>query len=66
MAQPGNKTKIHPSKRHNNPMTYKSGKPRLRGLTVNQLSGLLNKISTKKERRKVVNQLERVHARKPK
>jgi hypothetical protein len=66
MAQPGNKTKIHPSKRHNNPMTYKSGKPRLRGLTVNQLSGLLNKISTKKERRKVVNQLERVHARKTK
>ena len=62
----GATARVHPGKRHNNPLQYKSGKPRLRGLTVNQLSGLLNKISTKKERRKVVNQLERVHARKSK
>ena len=60
MAQPGS-SKVHPSKRHNNPMTYKSGKPRLRGLNVNQLTGLLNKTQTKKERAKIVKQMERRH-----
>jgi hypothetical protein len=44
MAQPGNKGgKIHPSKRHNNPMVYKSGKPRLRTLNLKQLQELKNK-----------------------
>jgi hypothetical protein len=52
MAQPGNKP-VHKSKRHNNPMTYKSGKPRLRTLNVNQLTELVNKTQTKKEKCKI-------------
>jgi len=42
MAQPGSK-QVHPSKRHNNPMVYKSGKPRLRTLNLKQLQELKNK-----------------------
>ena len=52
MAQPGNK-QVHKSKRHNNPMTYKSGKPRLRTLNVNQLTELSNKTQAKKEKCKI-------------
>jgi hypothetical protein len=52
MAQPGSKP-VHKSKRHNNPMTYKSGKPRLRPLNVKQLNELLNKTQTKKEKCKI-------------
>ena len=59
MAQPGKTGKIHPSKRHNNPMTYKSGKPRLRVLNLTQLKALLEKTSTKKDKRKIENQINR-------
>ena len=48
MAQPGQKA-VHKSKRHNNPMTYKSGKPRLRGLNTKQLSDLLAKTQVRRE-----------------
>lgn len=57
MAQPGSK-QVHKSKRHNNPMAYKSGKPRLRGLNIKQLSALLEKTSTKKEKAKIQKVLE--------
>jgi hypothetical protein len=52
MAQPGNK-QVHKSKRHNNPMAYKSGKPRLRPLNVTQLTALLGKTQVKKEKCKI-------------
>jgi hypothetical protein len=52
MAQPGNK-QVHKSRRHNNPMVYKSGKPRLRTLNVTQLNALVEKTSTKKEKSKI-------------
>ena len=58
MAQPGNK-QVHKSKRHNNPMTYKSGKPRLRPLNVTQLTALLDKTSTKKEKSKINREIAR-------
>ena len=58
MAQPGNKL-VHKSKRHNNPMTYKSGKPRLRGLNTKQLSVLLEKTQVKKEKCKIGRELKR-------
>lgn len=58
MAQPGNKN-VHKSKRHNNPMTYKSGKPRLRPLNVKQLTSLLEKTSTKKEKCKIEREIAR-------
>ena len=58
MAQPGNK-QVHKSKRHNNPMAYKSGKPRLRPLNVKQLTDLLNKTQTKKEKCKIDREIAR-------
>jgi hypothetical protein len=58
MAQPGNK-QVHKSKRHNNPMAYKSGKPRLRTLNVTQLDALVEKTSTKKEKSKINREIAR-------
>jgi hypothetical protein len=58
MAQPGNKA-VHRSKRHNNPMTYKSGKPRLRTLNVSQLEALVAKTQVKKEASKIKREIAR-------
>ena len=58
MAQPGNKA-VHKSRRHNNPMLYKSGKPRLRGLNTKQLSDLLAKTQGKKNQAKIQRELKR-------
>ena len=58
MAQPGNKA-VHKSKRHNNPMLYKSGKPRLRTLNVVQLTALVEKTQVKKEKSKIQRELAR-------
>ena len=59
MAQPGNKGRIHPSKRHNNPMVYKSGKPRLRPLNVKQLTELLAKTQVRREQAKIEREIAR-------
>ena len=59
MAQPGNKARVHPSKRHNNPMVYKSGKPRLRTLNVTQLNALIEKTQVKKEKSKITREISR-------
>jgi hypothetical protein len=58
MAQPGNK-QVHKSKRHNNPMTYKSGKPRLRTLNVKQLEELKNKTQGNKNVAKIQREIIR-------
>jgi hypothetical protein len=58
MAQPGNK-QVHKSRRHNNPMAYKSGKPRLRPLNVTQLTALLDKTQVKKEKSKIIREIAR-------
>ena len=58
----GPTTKVHPSKRHNNPMLYKSGKPRLRPLNIKQLTALLDKTSVKKEQAKITRELARKSA----
>ena len=58
MAQPGNKA-VHKSKRHNNPMAYKSGKPRLRPLNVKQLTELLGKTQGRKNQAKIERELAR-------
>jgi hypothetical protein len=57
MATPSNR--VHPSKRHNNPMLYKSGKPRLRTLNVKQLAALIEKTQVKKEASKIKRELAR-------
>lgn len=59
MAQPGNKARVHPSRRHNNPMTYKNGKPRLRTLNVTQLTALADKTQVKKEKSKIIREIAR-------
>ena len=59
MAQPGKGGKVHPSKRHNNPMVYKNGKPRLRGLNTKQLSDLLEKTQGNKNKDKIKREIER-------
>jgi hypothetical protein len=58
MAQPGQKA-VHKSKRHANPMAYKSGKPRLRTLNVKQLEELKGKTQSKKEAAKIRNEISR-------
>lgn len=58
----GPTTRVHPSKRHNNPLLYKSGKPRLRPLNVTQLTALLDKTSRKKEKAKIARELARKSA----
>ena len=58
MAQPGNKVQ-HRSRRHNNPMTYKSGKPRLRTLNTVQLTALVEKTQVKKEKSKIEREIAR-------
>jgi hypothetical protein len=58
MAQPGNK-QVHKSKRHNNPMAYKSGKPRLRTLNVKQLEELKNKTQGNKNVAKIQREISR-------
>lgn len=55
----GPTTKVHPSKRHNNPMLYKNGKPRLRPLNTKQLTALLEKTQVKKEKSKIERELKR-------
>lgn len=58
MAQPGNK-QVHKSRRHNNPMAYKSGKPRLRPLNTKQLSELLEKTQGRKNQAKIEREIAR-------
>jgi hypothetical protein len=58
MAQPGNK-QVHKSRRHNNPMAYKSGKPRLRPLNVKQLTELLDKTQGRKNQAKIEREIMR-------
>ena len=53
----------HPSKRHNDPMKYQSGKPRLRPLNVTQLAELLTKTQSTKEKAKISRELFRKEAR---
>lgn len=58
MAQPGNK-QVHKSRRHNNPMVYKSGKPKLRPLNVKQLTELLDKTQGRKNQAKIEREIAR-------
>ncbi len=46
-----------------NPMTTKTGKPRLGPLNLNQLNTLLEKTSKKKHKRKILNRIAVVEKR---
>ena len=56
--------RVHPSKRHNYPLQYKSGKPRLRPLNVTQLTALIDKTQRKKDRAKITREIARKQAKK--
>ena len=58
----GPNVRVHPSKRHNNPMQYKSGKPRLRPLNLTQLQTLLDKTQRKRDKAKIRNEINRKQA----
>lgn len=58
----GPSQRIHPSKRHNNPMQYKNGKPRLRPLNLTQLQTLLDKTQRNRDKAKIRNEINRKQA----
>jgi hypothetical protein len=59
----GPTARVHPSKRHNHPLQYKSGKPRLRPLNINQLTALIDKTQRKKDKAKISKEITRKQAR---
>lgn len=59
----GPSARVHPSKRHNHPLQYKSGKPRLRPLNIAQLTALIDKTQRKKDRAKITREIARKQAR---
>ena len=61
MAGPAGK--VHPGRRHNNPMMHKNGKPRLKPLNITQLSALVEKTQRKKDKAKITREIARKQAR---
>ncbi len=59
----GATARVHPSKRHNHPLQYKSGKPRLRPLNIIQLTALIDKTQRKKDKAKLSREIVRKQAR---
>jgi hypothetical protein len=59
----GSTARVHPGKRHNNPMQYKNGKPRLRPLNLTQLTALIDKTQRKKDKAKINKEIARKQAR---
>jgi len=59
----GPTARVHPSKRHNHPLQYKSGKPRLRLLNIAQLTALIDKTQRKKDKAKITREIARKQAR---
>ena len=55
----GATARVHPSKRHNHPLQYKSGKPRLRPLNLTQLTAMLDKTQRKKDKAKLSREITR-------
>jgi len=58
----GATARVHPSKRHNHPLQYKSGKPRLRPLNIAQLTALIDKTQRKKDKAKISREITRRQA----
>jgi hypothetical protein len=55
----GPTARVHPGKRHANPMLTKNGKPRLGPLNIKQLEELLNKTQQKKTKAKISREITR-------
>ena len=59
----GATARVHPGKRHNNPMQYKNGKSRLRPLNIAQLTALVEKTQRKKDKAKISREIARKQVR---
>jgi hypothetical protein len=59
----GAQGKVHPGRRHNNPMLHKNGKPRLKPLNITQLTALVDKTQRKKDKAKITREIARKQAR---
>ena len=59
----GPSTKVHPGRRHQNPMLTRNGKTRLGPLNVKQLSELMEKTQQKKTKAKIAREIARKQAR---
>ena len=55
----GATARVHPGKRHNNPLQHKSGKTRLRPLNIAQLTELVGKTQRKKDKSKISREISR-------
>lgn len=62
MAKAGGTQKIHPSKRHQDPLKTKNGKTRLGPLNIQQLQELAEKAKRGKDRAKFLKEIFRKQA----
>lgn len=62
MAKPGGQQRIHPSRRHRDPLKTKNGKHRLGPLNIAQLQELAEKAQRGKDRAKFLKEIFRKQA----
>ncbi len=60
----GNNARVHPGKRHADPMKYKNGNPRLGPLNLEQLNKLVAATQKKKHIVKIQKRIAELEARK--
>ena len=62
MAKPGGQQRLHPSRRHRDPLKTKNGKDRLGPLNIQQLQQLAEKAQRGKDRAKFLKEIFRKQA----
>lgn len=62
MAKPGGQQRLHPSRRHRDPLKTKNEKLRLGPLNIKQLQELVDKSQRKRDRAKYLKELIRKQA----
>jgi len=62
MAKPGGQQKLHPSKRHRDPLKTKNEKLRLGPLNIKQLEELVEKSKRRRDRAKYLKEIFRKQA----
>ena len=62
MAKPGRQQRLHPSRRHRDPLKTKNEKLRLGPLNIKQLQELVDKSQRKRDRAKYLKELIRKQA----
>lgn len=62
MAKPGGQQRLHPSRRHRDPLKTKNGKSRLGPLNIQQLQELAEKAQRGKDRAKFLKEIFRKQA----